>query len=453
MKRVALIILILIIQLNVFAHNISFIHQDIPFEKIGHKDIKWNELKEPIYNGFDNDVYWFKIELEPSAKDRIISIPESHISRANLFKAGKEIKKLTPKRYVTFKIPNSENKEIYYLKVNCLLEARIPLQINSDEEYYESELKEYIIIGLYIGIVLTVMIFNFFSYFSFGNKTYLFYIFMVLGLAGNAMYKDGLTAYIFGLNSFNEFLEPFVNTIVPITAIYFTDSYLQLEGRLKKLKIAGISVVILTVFTQVLYLIFGGLHLFAGIALLNLTSITIFYLNGPFMWKESYYARFFTIAYGILLFFAFDFYTSPHFGIKFLNLSLDFYKIGSIIEMIVFTYAIMHQAKEMSEENKIMRKKIIGFTTKIELKNKSKNHHKATSDELIEKFDFTKREIELLVLLSQNKTNKEIAEQEFISENTVKFHIKNILKKLEVSSKKDAKYKYLNYYNDDEIIA
>lgn len=27
-------------------------------------DVEWNELKEPICNGFDNGFYWFKLKLE-----------------------------------------------------------------------------------------------------------------------------------------------------------------------------------------------------------------------------------------------------------------------------------------------------------------------------------------------------------------------------------------------------
>ncbi len=73
------------------------------------------------------------------------------------------------------------------------------------------------------------------------------------------------------------------------------------------------------------------------------------------------------------------------------------------------------------------------------------NERLDTVNELIEKFNFTIKEVEVLKKISLNKTNKEIAEILFISENTVKFHVKNILKKLKVSSKKDAKYHYLNY--------
>ena len=48
---------------------------------------------------------------------------------------------------------------------------------------------------------------------------------------------------------------------------------------------------------------------------------------------------------------------------------------------------------------------------------------------LISKYGLSQRECDVAVLVFENKTNSEIAKEMFISENTVKFHMKNILKK------------------------
>ena len=47
----------------------------------------------------------------------------------------------------------------------------------------------------------------------------------------------------------------------------------------------------------------------------------------------------------------------------------------------------------------------------------------------------TKREIEIMRLLTRGATNKEIAETLFITENTTKVHIKNILEKLQLRNR------------------
>lgn len=51
---------------------------------------------------------------------------------------------------------------------------------------------------------------------------------------------------------------------------------------------------------------------------------------------------------------------------------------------------------------------------------------------------FTPREREILRLLSRRLTNKEIALRTLLSENTVKFHLKNVFLKLGVGSRLDA---------------
>ena len=50
----------------------------------------------------------------------------------------------------------------------------------------------------------------------------------------------------------------------------------------------------------------------------------------------------------------------------------------------------------------------------------------------------TDREMEVLRLVAQGLSNREIAKQLFISENTVKNHIRNILEKLHLHSRMEA---------------
>ena len=50
----------------------------------------------------------------------------------------------------------------------------------------------------------------------------------------------------------------------------------------------------------------------------------------------------------------------------------------------------------------------------------------------------TKRELEVLRLVSQGLNNREIGRQLFISENTVKNHVRNMLEKLQLHSRIDA---------------
>ena len=55
----------------------------------------------------------------------------------------------------------------------------------------------------------------------------------------------------------------------------------------------------------------------------------------------------------------------------------------------------------------------------------------------------TTREIDVLRLMADGKTNGDIARQLFVSQGTVKFHVKNILRKMQASNRADAGARYL----------
>lgn len=62
------------------------------------------------------------------------------------------------------------------------------------------------------------------------------------------------------------------------------------------------------------------------------------------------------------------------------------------------------------------------------------NHTYVVDDQFIRKYSLTKREIEILQLITQALSNKEIAKELYISDQTVSVHRKNIMRKLGVSN-------------------
>lgn len=67
-------------------------------------------------------------------------------------------------------------------------------------------------------------------------------------------------------------------------------------------------------------------------------------------------------------------------------------------------------------------------------KNFENNGNDHFQDDFILRHNLTKRELEVLMLVSHAKSNKEIADELFISDQTVMVHRKNIMRKLSVSN-------------------
>lgn len=80
-------------------------------------------------------------------------------------------------------------------------------------------------------------------------------------------------------------------------------------------------------------------------------------------------------------------------------------------------------------ENNMMRKELEQLTAEKDEKGKEKIE--------IENYALTPRQIEIIKLVKEGKTNKEIGDQLFISENTVKYHLKGIYNVLGIASRWD----------------
>ncbi|MEP0366407.1 MAG: 7TM diverse intracellular signaling domain-containing protein [Cyclobacteriaceae bacterium] len=425
----------------IYGNTISYLHKDIAFTEISSPQHEWSPFSKRIYEGFDNGVYWFKIECLASEEDQVLTIPESHITKAKLYHDNIEINKQDLSRYITFKIPSSTKKETYYLWVDCPLEARIPINLlGEDEHYHNHEQFDIIVIGIYIGIVLCILIINLFSFFSFGNIIYLQYIFMVIGMSVNAFYKDGLPVLFIG---FNDHLELLLNSIIAISAVFFTNSYLRLDGEQAFLRRASIGAVAMAVVLNITYQITESFLIFTIVEVLHLVTLDLNWAIGILRWKKSWEAKLFTLAYGFPLILAHDYYISPHFGLVVFNLPLYFYKIGSVFEMILFSWAIMHQAKMIAKENTSIKQKLMDYASQLKELNKNGDSKELGIQELVNTYNFTLKEIAILKDVGLGKSNKNIASDHFISENTVKYHIKNILNKFEVKNKKEAMDKFL----------
>ncbi len=81
-------------------------------------------------------------------------------------------------------------------------------------------------------------------------------------------------------------------------------------------------------------------------------------------------------------------------------------------------------------ENERMRQK---------LEEISKNAGKSDSELILEKYNLSDRQLQIIELVKQGKTNKEIGAKLFISENTVKYHLKIIYNVLGIENRFDLK--------------
>jgi DNA-binding NarL/FixJ family response regulator len=73
-----------------------------------------------------------------------------------------------------------------------------------------------------------------------------------------------------------------------------------------------------------------------------------------------------------------------------------------------------------------------------------------TSHQLAKMKDISKREMEVMALISESMTNEEIAQKLFLSAKTVKTHIRNIFEKTGIRNRVEAVLLYIRYKQENE---
>lgn len=97
---------------------------------------------------------------------------------------------------------------------------------------------------------------------------------------------------------------------------------------------------------------------------------------------------------------------------------------------------------------------LILFTC-IRYVNIKKSSSITTINDFVNVYKISNRELDVILLLNNDKSYNEIADNLFISYQTVKTHIRNIYKKTNVNSKRNLKLKLItcltNHVNEPEI--
>ena len=126
-----------------------------------------------------------------------------------------------------------------------------------------------------------------------------------------------------------------------------------------------------------------------------------------------------------------------------------------LLGILIFIYQYMQQKKKFRE---------VLFQNEIHKKVTAISHLKSRISEILEQKgdpieirpledindlienQLTEKEYEVLIDVAKGKTNSQIASDQFISNNTVKFHLKNLYSKLEVANRKEAVSKIISLH-------
>ncbi|HCN82838.1 MAG TPA: histidine kinase, partial [Sphingobacteriaceae bacterium] len=204
-----------------------------------------NESDIPNFN-ISNSTYWIKFTVQNASKENrlLLQIDNALIDTSNVYfvknntvylsEASGSAKKFSGREYkypdFVFNLAVSPDSSVtYLLKIKSAEQLHVPMIIGSQQVIAEAQNTKDLISGIHIGVLLIMVFYNLFVFFSVRDRSYLFYVLYILFIG---LTQISLTGYSYKY-LFPEFPWLYKQTIVVaasiagISAAYFIKSFLN----------------------------------------------------------------------------------------------------------------------------------------------------------------------------------------------------------------------------------
>ncbi len=194
--------------------------------------------------------------------------------------------------FFIFRLPPNNKPVIYYLRVESTSNISFPLSLGTGREMFTKHRDEELGYGLFLGIILTLAIYNLFILFAVREKVYAYYVaYLLVSIIGYDVTAMGFgSEYVWG----NLGLGPYINTInhvlissVMIFVLLFISAFLDLSKKLPVLYKSNLTVITIGIILIGLQVVFNSIittsliKLYSVVvALYGLASIAYAYLKG-----------------------------------------------------------------------------------------------------------------------------------------------------------------------------
>jgi two-component system, sensor histidine kinase LadS len=160
--------------------------------------------------GISNSRFWIRFTIQNSSKMEkwFLEVPNPHIHIINLYipKKGGEFEIIKGGNILPFFERKIETEgfsyelfiknepSTYYLEIENSHDALVvPLNISSSNKFYNNIIITYSAYGLYYGVMIAMLLYNFFIYITIRDKTYLYYSFYIIFFMIHVLKDNGLS--------------------------------------------------------------------------------------------------------------------------------------------------------------------------------------------------------------------------------------------------------------------
>ncbi len=304
------------------------------------------------------------------------------------------------------------------------------------------------LLGIFFGLMIVMALYNLLLYFSLKDKAYLLYVgttvFSILttvstnGLGEQFLWtsSEGVDAYLY-------------ITFAGISMFFssrFAAEFLHLKQYNKRIDQFMWGIAFLSVLLSILSLFLSVEQVAPFGRWLVLCSFPSYIIVAILVYNKGFKpAKFYLIAWipyviGLL--------TRTMHGAGWLpsnQLVLSSIEIGGALEIVLLSFALADRIKRMQEENSMIRNQLKDYISQVVLleakvqATPSKEEHMLENriEAIATKHELTERETDVFLYLAKGYNNQKIADELFVSINTVKFHTRNIYEKLDIKKRNE----------------
>lgn len=304
--------------------------------------------------------------------------------------------------------------------------------------------------GIYFGIIITILIVNFFFYLNLKDSIYLYYILLVFSTNFVLAYHEGLLKTYIQNTFFKYDVDMVSHYIQLIAGFLFFRKFVKLKVHLSRIDIILKIILLVVTITYLGYFLNYEYQWLAFADILGISFFFLIWIISFFLFKKEPSAKLLTVGFGVIIISGFfHIILSGVPNIPVFGHSTNIVKVGAILEAIILTYATTYRTKILKEENTRINfelQRYIGQVLNLEnsLNVLNENNNKQNKERIDSKIislsnehNLTIREKEVFILIIKSLNNQQIAGKLFISINTVKYHTRNIYEKLDVKKRGD----------------
>ncbi|OUS26240.1 hypothetical protein A9Q99_18575 [Gammaproteobacteria bacterium 45_16_T64] len=278
-----------------------------------------------------------------------------------------------------FRMPSAPGETVtHYLRVKSSSSLQIPLTIWSSSAFAENSGKKLLVLGAFYGIMMVMILYNFFIYLSIRNKSYLYYILYISSFTLFLASFNGLSFQYLWPNSprWGNIAVPFFISLSGFGAIIFTRKFLdtaKITPHLDKVLIGIFSLSIISIISSFALSYQYAIRIAVAVALSF--GIMVLISGTACLLKGLRIARFFLLAWVTLLL---GIITHALLSLGLLPsnpITLYADQVGSVIEVILLSFALADRINNLRIEKERFQRQALSV---LETSNRAKDEFLST---------------------------------------------------------------------------